>query len=57
MCKGGELFDKIIEKEFFSEKEAAKILTEEGELISNLQGFGNEEYDMDEYVNRMERII
>jgi hypothetical protein len=22
-----------------------------------LQGFGNEEYDMDEYVNRMERII
>lgn len=38
-------------------KEAAKLLTEEGELISNLQGFGNEEYDMDEYVNRMERII
>ena len=38
-------------------KEAAKILTEEGELISNLQGIGNEEYDMDEYVNRMERII
>jgi calcium-dependent protein kinase len=25
LCKGGELFDKIIEKEFFSEKEAAKI--------------------------------
>lgn len=38
-------------------KEAAKLLTEEGELISNVQGFGNEEYDMDEYVNRMERII
>lgn len=38
-------------------KEAAKLLTEEGNLISNLTGFGNEEYDMDEYVNRMERII
>ena len=38
-------------------KEAAKLLTEEGELISNVQGFGNEDYDMDEYVNRMERII
>lgn len=38
-------------------KEAAKLLTEEGELISNVQGFGNEDYDMDEYVARMERII
>ena len=38
-------------------KEAAKLLTEEGELISNVQGFGNEDYDMDEYVNRMERIV
>jgi calcium-dependent protein kinase len=25
LCKGGELFDKIIEKEYFSEKEAAKV--------------------------------
>lgn len=25
LCKGGELFDKIIEEEFFSEKEAAVI--------------------------------
>ena len=38
-------------------KEAAKLLTEEGELISNVQGFGNEDYDMDDYVERMERII
>lgn len=38
-------------------KEAAKLLTEEGELISNVQGFGSEEYDMDEYVVRMEKII
>jgi calcium-dependent protein kinase len=25
LCKGGELFDKIIEEEYFSEKYAAKI--------------------------------
>ena len=25
ICKGGELFDRIIENEFFSEKESAKI--------------------------------
>lgn len=25
LCVGGELFDRIIEKEFFSEKEAARI--------------------------------
>ena len=38
-------------------KEAAKLLTEEGELISNVQGFGSEDYDMDEYVSRMDRIV
>lgn len=38
-------------------KEAAKLLTEEGNLISNLTGFGNEEYEMEEYVNRMEKIV
>jgi len=38
-------------------KEAAKILINEGELTSNLYGFKNEEYDMDEHTNRMERII
>jgi hypothetical protein len=37
-------------------KEAAKLLTEEGDLITNMQG-GNENYDMDEYVSRMEKII
>ena len=25
ICRGGELFDRIIENEFFSEKESAKI--------------------------------
>jgi len=25
MCTGGELFDKIIEKEFFDEKYASKV--------------------------------
>lgn len=25
LCKGGELFDKIIEEEFFSEKESARL--------------------------------
>ena len=38
-------------------KEAAQLLTEEGELISNVQGVGAEEYDIDEYVGRMERIV
>lgn len=33
------------------------MLTEEGELISNVQGVGSVEYDIDEYVNRMERIV
>ena len=33
------------------------MLTEEGELISNVQGIGAVEYDIDEYVNRMEKII
>ena len=33
------------------------MLTEEGELISNVQGIGSVEYDIDEYVKRMERII
>lgn len=38
-------------------KEAAKLLTEEGNLISSLTGFGNEEYDMEEYVTRMDKIV
>jgi len=26
LCSGGELFDKIVEKEFFPEDEAAKLM-------------------------------
>jgi hypothetical protein len=45
-------------KHFEYLKEAAKMLTEESALISNVQGVGGEEeYDMDEYVLRMEKII
>jgi anaerobic ribonucleoside-triphosphate reductase len=38
-------------------RESAMLLTEEGKLISNVQGIGSEEYDMDEYVSRMEKIV
>jgi hypothetical protein len=38
-------------------RESAMLLAEEGKLRSNVQGFGNEDYDMDEYVNRLEKIV
>ena len=52
-------------------KEAAQLLTEEGELISNAQGkssfflinfrltsgVGGVDYDIDDYVTKMERIV
>ena len=38
-------------------KEAAQLLTQEGELISNLQGLGGEDTDIDDYVSRMEGIV
>jgi len=59
-----EKVDKIVEEEeellnkhLQYIKEAASLLTEEGELISNVQGVGAVEYDIDEYVSRMERIV
>lgn len=59
-----EKMDKIVDEEeelrnkhLAYLREAAQLLTEEGQLISNVQGVGNEEYDIDTYVNRMERII
>jgi len=47
-------------------KEDAQLLTQEGQLISNLQGAllniplifpGNVDYDIDEYVQRMEKVV
>ena len=58
--KADELIEEQEEfryKHFEYLKEAAKMLTEESGLISNVQGVGDEEYDMDEYVLRMEKII
>jgi hypothetical protein len=37
--------------------EMLATLIAEGELISNVQGVGSVEYDIDEYVGRMERIV
>lgn len=50
--------DELRNKHLEYLKEAAQLLTQEGELISSLQGTGeNEETDIDEYVNRMESIV
>eukprot|EP00347_Sterkiella_histriomuscorum_P005223 403357422 len=59
-----EKVDKIVEEEEELRnkhlqylKEAAQLLTQEGELISNVQGIGSVEYDIDDYVSSMELII
>jgi hypothetical protein len=50
--------DELRNKHLEYLKEAAQLLTQEGELISSLQGNGeNEETDIDDYVNRMESIV
>ena len=38
-------------------KDEAKLLTEEGNLISDIKGVTNENYTMDEYAKRLEEII
>lgn len=38
-------------------KEAAALLSQEGELIQSLQGMGGGDYDIDEYVSSMEGIV
>ena len=38
-------------------KEEAKLLTEEGTLISNIKGVTQENYPMDEYALKLEGII
>ena len=38
-------------------KEDAALLTEEGDLVSNIKGVGEMDYDMEAYINDLERII
>ena len=38
-------------------KEDATLLTEEGELVSNVKGVGDVDYEMDAYTKDLERII
>jgi hypothetical protein len=38
-------------------KENAKLLTQEGELISNIKGVGSENFNMDEYTKLLDEII
>ena len=38
-------------------KEDAKLLTQESELISKIQGVGFMDYEVDSYVDRLENII
>ena len=38
-------------------KEDARLLTAESELISNVQGIGVVDYDIDSYVQRLEGVI
>lgn len=38
-------------------KEDAALLTEEGELVSNVKGVGDVEYEMDIYTRDLERIL
>ena len=54
-----EMEEELRNKHLEYLKEAAKLLTEEGQLISSVHDFNKEDenYDMDDYVNRMERIV
>lgn len=60
-----QLTDKLVEDEddimnthMGIIKEDAKMLTEEGDLISNIKGIGKEtDFKMDEYITGLERII
>ena len=38
-------------------KEDATLLTEEGELVSNVKGVGEVDYEMEAYTKDLERII
>lgn len=38
-------------------KEDAALLTKEGDLVSNIKGVGEMDYDMEAYIYDLERII
>ena len=38
-------------------KEDAKLLTQQSELISKIQGVGYVDYDVDSYVDKLEQVI
>lgn len=38
-------------------QEDAKMLTEEGELITNVRGVGESNFEMDVYSNKLEEIV
>lgn len=50
--------DNLINAHMNIIKEDAKMLTDEGNIITNIKGIGNNmEFKMDEYSNRLENII
>ena len=49
--------DLIINSHMRIIKENAKLLTQEGELISNIKGVGSENFQMEEYTKSLEQII
>ena len=50
--------DKIVNLHMTIIKEDAKLLTEEGDLITNIKGIGEEsDFEMEKYVERLEKII
>jgi len=49
--------DEIVNSHMNIIKEDAKMLTEEGELITNVKGVGEAQFEMEAYTNRLEKII
>ena len=49
--------EEIFSTHMHAIKEDAKLLTQESELISNVQGVGVVDYDIDSYVMKMEQVI
>ena len=47
----------VINIVFYFNQEDARLLTQESELISNVQGVGVVDYDIDSYVRNMESVI